>query len=137
MNIDELQQKFNEMRGKKWRTVEGHIPATISGLWITLQGDCCIAIIYGRTSLWLHADTLLPIGGDADDPYIEEASPYADWPMDAKIRVWNLPDGEKETRHFAGVGKDGHPRAWVNGDTSHTSGISISWRHAELAEDVE
>ena len=134
MTIDELQQKFNEMRGKKWRTVEGHIPATISGLWITLQGDCCIAIIYGRTSLWLHADTLLPIGGDADDPYIEEASPYADWPIDAKILVWD--EGKtKDKRHFAGITPEGHPKAWNDGYTSWTTNTWSSWDYAELAED--
>ncbi len=62
---------------------------------------------------------------------------YVGWPMEAKIRVWNLPDDVKESRHFAGENDDGLPLAWINGRTSHTTNITAVWRYAELAEDGE
>ena len=31
MTIDELQKRFNELRGKKWRTVIGHVKAEFIG----------------------------------------------------------------------------------------------------------
>ena len=139
MNIDELQQKFNEMRRKKWRLAGRSERVEICGFRVGISGMGLISVQIETApyTVYIDADSLSTVAGVGPSPFIEEVSPYADWPVDAKIRVWNLPDGEKETRHFAGVGKDGHPRAWVNGDTSHTSGISISWRHAELAEDGE
>ena len=46
-------------------------------------------------------------------------------------------DDETKARHFAGENDDGLPLAWVNGCTSHTTGITAVWSHAELAEDGE
>ena len=138
MNIDELQARFNEMRGKKRRTVGDKKPVYFSGFRIS----AFLPIIYVNTEndsvCTLHACTLeLMESSGFKGPFIEEVTPYKGWPMDAKIRVWNLPDDVKEARHFAGVNEDGLPLAWVNGCTSHTTNITAVWRYAELVEDGE
>ena len=135
MNIDELQQKFNEMRKKKWWTVGGKESVEIAGFIRYGDDDCRIVVAYHRSGIFIDAETMRTYAGC--EPFIEEVNPYADWPIDAKIRVWNLPDDVKEARHFAGVNGDGLPLAWVNGCTSHTTGITAVWSHAELAEDGE
>ena len=135
MNIDELQQKFNEMRKKKWWTVGDKESVEIAGFIRYGDDDCRIVVAYHRSGIFIDAETMRTYAGC--EPFIEEANPYVDWPMDAKIRVWNLPDGVKEARHFAGENDDGLPLAWVNCCTSHTTGITAVWSHAELAEDGE
>ena len=132
MNIDELQERFNEMRRKKWWTVDKGQPAEIVGFYINHGVPMIFASIPGNNYM-LYLKSLSLCAGCP--PFIEEVSPYADWPMDAKIRVWNFSADEKEARHFAGVNDDGLPLAWVNGCTSHTTGITAVWSHAELAED--
>ena len=135
MNIDELQQKFNEMRKKKWWTVGGKESVEIAGFIRYGDDDCRIVVAYHRSGIFIDAETMRTYAGC--EPFIEEANPYVDWPMGAKIRVWNLPDDVKEARHFAGENDDGLPLAWVNGCTSHTTSITAVWSHAELAEDGE
>ena len=141
MNIDELQQKFNEMRKKKWRTTGSHTAATIAGFWMSADGVGYIAIIYAYQHIYLNADTLLPCGITDDIPFIEEASPYADWPIDAKAYFWDEGASVRYKKHFAGVNADGRPMSWCGGCTSWTVADSdpepFSWDHAELAEDGE
>ena len=136
MNIDELQARFNEMRGKKWRTLASHETAKITGFFINGTGVPFISVVIGPAHRAVDPNSL-KLDECRDRPFIEEISPYADWPMDAKIRVWNSADDDnvKEARHFAGENDDGLPLAWVNGGTSHTTGITAVWSHAELAED--
>ena len=140
MNIDELQQKFNEMRRKKWRTTGSHTAATIAGFRMNTDGVGYIAIIYANQHIYLNADTLLPCGITDDIPFIEEVSPYADWPIDAKILVWDEGETTRHKRHFAGVSKDCKPMSWVSGGTSWSNELNrppVIWDHAELAEDWE
>ena len=65
---------------------------------------------------------------------IEEISPYSDWPIDAKVYVWNIAE-LKFNRHFAGVSSEGKPTVWINGLTSFTSLRKDTWDHIELADD--
>ncbi len=89
----------------------------------------------GDGAVSLNAETL----ADHRDgsAYIEEVSPYADWPMDAKIRVWDDCHLTKKKAHFAGIDERGDPLTWVGGATSWTETVTISWDHAELAEDAQ
>ena len=48
MNIDELQQKFNDMRQKKWRTVDKGQPAEIVGFYINHGVPMIFASIPGN-----------------------------------------------------------------------------------------
>ena len=141
MNIDELQQKFNEMRGKKWRLSVTKVPVSITGFWINDDGNGFIIISFGNMRIWLNANTLSTDGPLANRPFIEEVSPYADWPIDAKAYFWDEGASVRYKRHFAGVNADGRPMSWCGGCTSWTVADSdpepFSWDHAELAEDGE
>lgn len=145
MNIDELQQKFNEMRGKKWRTTNGHFPAEISGFYKDKNGDSMIAVLFTDeegdiNEMFLFTDMLPPWLETGKPAFIEEVTPYADWPMDAKARFWGGCH-IAELGHFAGISDSGKPMAWEDGKTSWTAeGMAYAkeeWDHAELAEDGE
>ena len=132
MTIDELQKRFNELRGKKWRTVIGHVKAEFIGF---IFGSAYPFFIQLETGEVHTVDLDLFSFTDSSSPYIEEISPYADWTIDAKVLVWGEGDSEKQKRHFAGVCDDGKPLAWDSGQTSWTSYRSFVWDYAELAED--
>ena len=131
MTIDELQERFNELRGKKWRTVSGHVNAEFIGFIFGSTYPFSIQLENGK----VHAINLdLFSFTDSLSPYIEEVTPYDDWPIDAKILVWD--EGKtKGKRHFAGITPEGHPKAWNDGYTSWTTNTWSSWDYAELAED--
>ena len=135
MNIDELQQKFNEMRRKKWWTVDGAQPVEIVGFYLR-HGVPMIFASIPSNNYMLYLKSLSLCAGCP--PLIEEVRPYADWPMDAKARFWNECDS-KVRGHFAGVSEDGKPMSWANGCTSWSLGFNRlaqrEWDHAELAED--
>ena len=133
MTIDELQERFNELRKKKWRTVYAKTPAEITGFYQCQQGDRIV--VAGGGGVWSIApDTLSRCDFGESASYIEEVSPYADWPIDAKIWVWD--EGyTKAKRHFAGITPEGYPKAWNDGYASWTTNTWSSWDHAELAED--
>lgn len=134
MTIDELQERFNELRKKKWRTVYAKTPAEITGFYQCQQGDRIV--VAGGGGVWSIApDTLSRCDFGESASYIEAVTPYADWPIDAKVLVWGEGDSEKQKRHFAGVCDDGKPLAWDSGQTSWTSDRSFVWDYAELAED--
>ncbi len=138
MTIDELQQKFNEMHQKKWRTKGSHTAATIAGFWMNADGVGYIPVIYANQQILLNADTLLPCGITDDLPFIEEVGPYANWQIDAKIWVSDEDRDWRLKGHFAGIDDEGNPTIWQDGQTSWTSsGVRDSWDHAELAEDGE
>ena len=133
MTIDELQERFNELRGKKWRTVSGHVKAEFIGF---IFGSAYPFFIQLETGEVHTVDLNLFFYNDSSHPYIEEDTPYADWPIDCKVLVWD--DGytdEKQCRHFAGVGNYGKPRTWVNGNTSWSTDEMIAWDHAKRVED--
>ena len=132
MTIDELQERFNELRGKKWRTVSGHVKAEFIGF---IFGSAYPFFIQLETGEVHTVDLNLFFYNDSSHPYLEEVIPYADWPIDAKVLVWGEGDSEKQKRHFAGVCDDGKPLAWDSGQTSWTSDRSFVWDYAELAED--
>ena len=131
MTIDELQEQFNELRGKKWRTVSGHVKAEFTGFRFDAVYPFFIQLETGE----VHTINLnLFFFTDSSRPYIEEVSPYADWSIDAKVWVWN--DGKtKGKRYFAGIHEDGRPMAWIDGATSWSDPTVFVWDHAELAED--
>ena len=58
MNIDELQQKFNEMRKKKWWTVGGKEPVEIAGFIRYGDDDCRIVVAYHRSGIFIDAETM-------------------------------------------------------------------------------
>ena len=132
MTIEELQERFNELRGKKWRTVIGHVKAEFIGF---IFGSAYPFFIQLETGEVHTVDLNLFFYNDSSHPYIEEDTPYANWPIDAKIWVWDT--GFKKTkRHFAGVADNGKPKAFLNGYSSWSAPLQTNeWDHAELAED--
>ena len=134
MNIDELQKRFNELRGKKWRTVYAKTPAEITGFYQCQQGDRIV--VAGGGGVWSIApDTLSRCDFGESASYIEAVSPYADWPIDAKILVADSDKGPKRKRYFAGVSTNGKPMGWISGGTSWSESHTYEWDYAELAED--
>ena len=134
MNIDELQKRFNELRGKKWRTVCTKTPAEVTGFYKYAEGD--YIVVTSDDDLWsVKSDTLFRYSLGERTPYIEEASPYADWPIDAKILVADSDKGPKQKRYFAGVSTNGKPMGWISGGTSWSESHTYEWDYAELAED--
>jgi hypothetical protein len=132
MTIEELQERFNELRGKKWRTVIGHVKAEFIGF---IFGSAYPFFIQLETGEVHTVDLNLFFYNDSSHPYIEEDTPYADWPIDAKIWVWDT-GSEKMKRHFAGVADNGKPKAFLNGYSSWSAPLQTNeWDHAELAED--
>ena len=139
MNIDELQQKFNEMRRKKWRLAGRSERVEICGFRVGISGMGLISVQIETApyTVYIDADSLSTVAGVGPSPFIEEVSPYADWPVDAKVYVWDE-GGPKLKRHFAGVDDDGYPLTYVVGKTKWSSGGEvIRWDYAELAEDGE
>ena len=138
MNIDELAQKFNDMRKKKWWTVGGKESVEIAGFIRYGDDDCRIVVAYHRSGIFIDAETMRTYAGC--EPFIEEVNPYADWPIDAKILVWDEGETTRHKRHFAGVSKDCKPMSWVSGGTSWSNELNrppVIWDHAELAKQGE
>ena len=131
MTIDELQERFNELRKKKWRTVSGHVKAEFTGFRFDAVYPFFIQLETGE----VHTINLnLFFFTDSSRPYIEEVSPYANWPIDAKVLVWGE-NKNKNKRYFAGIHEDGRPMAWIGGATSWSDPTTFVWDYAELAED--
>ncbi len=131
MNIDELQERFNELRAKKWRTVHLHKHAEFVG-FLYNPVDPRVMVNIDHQIVWLLLDLSGP--NNPGFPIIEEDTPYTDWPIDAKVWVWD--EGEtKNKRHFAGITPEGRPKAWNDGYTSWITNAWSSWQYAELAED--
>lgn len=65
---------------------------------------------------------------------LEQKSHYADWPIDARILVWDEGgEDDKLKSYFAGVNRNGSPRVWEGGATSFSSdGDTVKWDNAEL-----
>ena len=140
MTIDELQKRFNELRGKKWRAIAGKYPVTFTGFDAGGYGpQIFIEIEQPSCSSLLGIDPLTLSERFHSRPLIEEISPYADWPIDAKAYFWDEGASVRYKRHFAGVNAEGRPMSWCGGGTSWTVADSdpepFSWDHAELAED--
>ena len=130
MTIDELQERFNELRKKKWRTVSGHVKAEFTGFRFDAVYPFFIQLETGE----VHTINLnLFFFTDSSRPYIEEVSPYANWPIDAKVLVWGE-NKNKNKRYFAGIHEDGRPMAWIGGATSWSDPTTFVWDYAELAE---
>ena len=111
--------------------MSGHVKAEFIGFILGSSYPFSIQLENGK----VHAINLdLFSFTDSSSPYIEEISPYADWPIDAKIWVWDT-GSEKMKRHFAGVSNNGKPKAWNDGYTSWTTNTWSSWDYAELTED--
>ena len=133
MTIDELQEQFNELRGKKWRTVSGHVKAEFIGF---ILGSSYPFFIQLETGEVHTVDLNLFFYNDSSHPYIEEDTPYADWPIDARAYFWDggLP-AHKYKGHFAGLNDTGKPMMFAHGMTSFTKmGGTITFAYAELAE---
>ena len=136
MTIDELQERFDELRKKKWRTVYAKTPAEITGFYQCQQGDRIV--VAGGGGVWSIApDTLSRCDFGESASYIEAVSPYADWPIDARAYFWDggLP-AHKYKGHFAGLNDTSKPMMFAHGMTSFTKmGGTIAFAYAELAED--
>ena len=138
MTIDELQERFNELRGKKWRTIAGKYPVTFTGFDVGGYGQqIFIEIEQPSCSKLLGLDPLTLCERFHSRPLIEEDTPYADWPIDAKIWVWDT-GSEKMKRHFAGIADNGKPKAFLNGYSSWSAPLQTNeWDYAELAEETK
>jgi len=138
MTIDELQERFNELRGKKWRAIAGKYPVTFTGFDAGGYGpQIFIEIEQPSCSSLLGIDPLTLSKRFHSRPLIEEISPYADWPIDARAYFWDggLP-AHKYKGHFAGLNDTGKPMMFAHGMTSFTKmGGTITFAYAELAED--
>ena len=138
MTIDELQKRFNELRGKKWRAIAGKYPVTFTGFDAGGYGpQIFIEIEQPSCSQLLGLDPLTLCERFHSRPLIEEISPYADWPIDARAYFWDggLP-AHKYKGHFAGLNDTGKPMMFAHGMTSFTKmGGTITFAYAELAED--
>ena len=133
MTIEELQERFNELRRKKWRTVSGHVNAEFIGF---IFGSAYPFFIQLETGEVHTVDLNLFFYTDLSRPYLEEVSPYADWPIDARAYFWDggLP-AHKYKGHFAGLNDTGKPMMFAHGMTSFTKmGGTITFTYAELAE---
>ena len=137
MTIDELQERFNELRGKKWRAIAGKYPVTFTGFDAGGYGpQIFIEIEQPSCSSLLGIDPLTLSKRFHSRPLIEEISPYADWPIDAKARFWDVEGYGKRKGQFAGIDDYGNPLAWRYGQTSFTSDSgTVPYKYAELAED--
>ena len=67
---------------------------------------------------------------------VSEITPYDDWPIDAKVVVWNNSTPNlKINRYFSGV-KGGKPTTWSDGATSWSNNeYRNTWDNAELVEE--
>jgi hypothetical protein len=67
-----------------------------------------------------------------------KTSPYADWPIDAKVWAWIEGDNKKYPRYFSGISPKGQPMTWANGRTSWSAKGDLFdrsiWDYIELAE---
>ena len=138
MTIDELQARFNELRGKKWRTIAGKYPVTFTGFDAGGYGPQIFIEIEQPSGSSILGINPLTLGEQfpSRPSLIEEVTPYADWPIDAKALFWNT--GEKKCKgHFAGVNSFGKPLRFIAGMTSFTNDMCelAIYDHAELAED--
>ena len=64
-----------------------------------------------------------------------EISPYADFKIDDKVLVWDEGQIEPYKYHFAGVGKNGKPLTWDDGQTSFTTDGTTAWDNCEKYND--
>ena len=137
MTIDELQERFNELRKKKWRTIAGKYPVTFTGFDAGGYGpQIFIEIAQPTCSSILGIDPFMLSERFRATVLIEEVTPYADWPIDAKALFWNTRE-KKCKGHFAGVNSFGKPLRFIAGMTSFTNDMCelAIYDHAELAED--
>ena len=129
MTIDELQERFNELRGKKWKGIDIDGAVEFTGFEYVGENSK-IKFRVGNDTYTVYANRFYEAN------IIEEVSPYADWPIDAKALFWNT--GEKKCKgHFAGVNSFGKPLRFIAGMTSFTNDMCelAIYDHAELAED--
>jgi hypothetical protein len=135
MTIDELQERFNELRGKKWRMVDTHEPVEFVG-FIIGNISPTLYIKTGGEIIQLEPYQLSRAFMNGCFPCIEEDIPYADWSIDARAYFWDggLP-AHKYKGHFAGLNHAGKPMMFAHGMTSFTKmGGTITFTYAELAE---
>jgi hypothetical protein len=137
MTIDELQERFNELRKRKFRTIADKCPVTFTGFDVGGYGPVLfVEITYPTFSRVLGIDPMILGERFKKRPLIEEVTPYADWPIDAMALFWN--SGENKIKgHFAGVARNGKPTMFFLGMTSFTNNIpdAIIYEFAELVED--
>ena len=137
MTIDELQERFNELRKRKFRTIADKCPVTFTGFDVGGYGPVLfVEITYPTFSRVLGIDPMILGERFKKRPLIEEVTPYADWPIDAKARFWDIEGYGKRKGQFAGIDDYGNPLAWRYGQTSFTSDSgTVPYKYAELAED--
>lgn len=138
MTIDELQERFNELRGKKLVTVDSGSEVVFTGFDIGGYGPQLFVEIRDKTFVTTCGgiDPITLAKRFGKNPIIKEIDPYKDWPIDAKALFWNT--GEKKCKgHFAGVNSFGKPLRFISGMTSFTNDMCelAIYDHAELAED--
>jgi len=138
MNIDELQERFNELRGKKWRVAGRNERVEICGFRVDRSGRGLITVQIETApyAVYIDADSLSTVAGVGQVPFIEEVSPYADWKIDAPVKYW---DGPHERHgHYAGTDDNGNATVWDFGGTSWTTQSRFpAPDFVELAEDLK
>ena len=130
----ELQAKFESYSKKQWVTIDYGFPARF--LCVLKNSEQPFLLVCSRKdgteAAFSLREDLREFDYD-DHPAIKENSPYADWPMDAKVRYW---DGAYERHaHYAGTDENGNATVWRSWGTSWTTQERFCPEFVELAED--
>lgn len=133
----ELQAKFESYSKKQWITTNYGIPARFLGVLKNSEQPFILvasSLEDGKETVFTLREDLREFDYD-DHPAIKENSPYADWPMDAKVRYW---DGAYERHaHYAGTDENGNATVWRSWGTSWTTQERFCPEFVELVEDLK
>ena len=130
----ELQAKFESYSKKRWAAVNDGLPVRFIGFLKNSEQPFVVAKEFddgGESVFTLREDLRM---SELDEcPLIKETGPYADWPMDAKVKYW---DGAYERHaHYAGTDENGNATVWRSWGTSWTTQERFCPEFVELAED--
>jgi hypothetical protein len=115
------------LRAKKWKGIDFDGSVEFTGFEYVGENSK-IKFRVGNDTYTVYANRFYEAN------IIKEISPYANWPIDAKVLVWGE-NKNKNKRYFAGIHEDGRPMAWIGGATSWSDPTTFVWDYAELAED--
>ena len=102
MIIDELNERFNDLRAKKWRTVCTKTPAEVTGFYKYAGGD--YIVVTSDDDLWsVQPDTLFRYSLGERTPYIEEAPPLPFPPTPIGLSTRRYWCGMKERQKTNGI----------------------------------
>jgi hypothetical protein len=117
--------------GKKYKTKGGR-PVEILAVKPEFGGYQVVGMIEGDEDF-----ATWTLSGHFFTEPLFEVSPYDDFKIDDKVLVRECPEDAGLRRYFAGVAKDGRPRAWNGGATSWTAHGEdpTAWEYCEKVEE--